>query len=556
MSDPSDSAVDFGLVFRSTPAPYLILDPAFKIIAVNEAYLEATMTERDEIVGRHIFEVFPDNPDESGPTGVSNLRASLEAVRHELQPDSMAVQKYDIPRPDGSFEVRYWSPRNTPVIDNHGELYAIIHRVEDVTDLMRLEAHEGALKSHVTELEAELYERGQEIQRKKKRIEKAYEQLAKKDEQLRHENRLKDEFLAMLSHELRNPMAAIAMATQVLQSDAEAAARDDALEIVTRQVEHMRRMSDDLLDVSRLMNHQVQMRDEHVPLADIIDDALDAVRDRVKRENQHIELSMPDESVVLRGDSTRLVQVFTNLLDNASKYSPEGSRIWVDVAVEQDEAVVEVRDEGVGIAPDLLPHIFDLFEQADATLDRTQGGLGLGLTIVDRLVDLHGGTVEAYSEGPDRGSRFVVRLPARRSPADLADDDVADGSASPPQRVLLVDDNRDFANSLSLLVEQDGHQVELAYDGETAVASAASFEPDVVLLDIGLPVMDGYEVAGRLRELPQTRDAVIIALSGYGRHEDLQNSRRAGIDHHLVKPVDIAELRRLIGQRRPGRAPR
>lgn len=403
--------LDFQLLFETTPTPFLVLDPSFVIVAVNEAYLGATLKRRDEIVGRDIFEVFPDNPADPEATGVRNLSASLEAVRRDLEADTMAVQKYDIRRPDGSFEVRYWSPKNVPVLDDSGDLYAIIHRVEDVTELVERRRQKGALESQVTELEAELLERAREIQSRRKELERAHEKLAASEEELRRENELKDEFLAMLSHELRNPLAALQASVDLLDMDPSKDRVEQVQSIIRRQLRQMTEMLRDLLDMSRLIKGRFRLEREDVRLDEVIDEAVVTTQAKFDARDQEVVVSGSDEPICVRGDRTRLVQVFSNLLDNASKYGAPGGRVELNVRPEGDDVIIEVVDDGVGISEELLPLVFERFRQAPVALDRSDGGLGLGLTLVKEFVELHGGSVEAHSDGPGTGSTFTVRLP-------------------------------------------------------------------------------------------------------------------------------------------------
>ncbi len=537
---------NFRVLFEATPSPFLVLDLELVIIAVNNAYLEATMTDRDEICGRHIFEVFPDNPDDPRATGERNLGTSLEKVRRDEVADTVGVQKYDIRRPDGSFEVRYWSPKNVPVFDDDGELYAIIHRVEDVTEMVTIKEQGDELESQVTALEAELYERSRELKDNKMRLQEAYQKLVATKEQILRENQRKDEFLAMLSHELRNPMAAISVAANLLAERPGRAETAEAVATIERQVRQMQAMADDLLDVSRIVEQRIELDEESVSIIEVLGDAIDAVAGKLEDRGQEIECSIDDESVRVHGDPARLVQVFTNLLDNASKYGEEEGEIRVEVTCANEQVVVRVIDNGIGIASEMLPHVFDRFVQADTSLERSEGGLGLGLTLVRQLVRMHGGRVEVESEGPGTGSVFIVSLPA--SSEDEPSPRRSDGPTgeSESRRVMLVEDNVDLVRTLRTLLELDDHEVAVAGDGEEAVTTAAQFDPDIAFVDIGLPRCDGYTVAERLREHETTCDTKLVAMTGYGRDDDRRRSDQAGFDKHLVKPVDPSELRELV----------
>jgi PAS domain S-box-containing protein len=375
------------------------------------------------------------------------------------------------------------------------------------------------------------------------------EELRRRAEALAEADRQKDEFLAMLSHELRNPLAPIRTAAQILRlRGMNDPTLQRASEIVERQVRHMARLVDDLLDVSRITHGVVELRLELVDLTAISRQAVENSRALIEERGHELSLSLPATSLWVEADPTRLDQVVENLLNNAAKYTEPGGHIWVTARYEGEEIVLRVRDTGIGIAPELLPRVFDLFTQADRSLDRSQGGLGIGLTLVRRLVELHGGQVEAHSPGPGQGSEFVMRLPALpvASPGNSTQAGAAQEPTGRPKRVLVVDDNRDAATTLGDLLEMMGHTVQVVYDGPTAVQAARSFLPDVVLLDIGLPGMNGYEVARRLRDEVGPSRMVLVAVTGYGQEEDRQRARAGGFDYHLLKPIDIPALQEVL----------
>lgn len=371
------------------------------------------------------------------------------------------------------------------------------------------------------------------------------------EEALREADRRKDEFLAMLAHELRNPLAPIRNSVQLLKE--QDAASSPMLEwcrnVIDRQSSHMARLLDDLLDVARTMQGKVSLKTEHFNLAEIIDSAMETCSPLIKARGLKPVILHSATPQWLKGDRFRLAQVLSNLLNNAAKYTDEGGQITLSVGQEESMAIIKVRDTGIGIAPDMLPHIFDLFIQADGSLSHSQGGLGIGLTLVRRLVEMHGGTVEAYSAGIGQGSEFTVRLPLLLNEHNEAVKSESLGGtmpSCPKLRILVVDDYLDALDSLSMLLQAEGHEVDTANSGTKAIERAQAFRPQVVLLDIGLPDMDGYEVARRLREIPETQLAVLIALTGYGQPEDRARSKRAGFDHHLLKPVDPDILSTLL----------
>jgi signal transduction histidine kinase/ActR/RegA family two-component response regulator len=370
--------------------------------------------------------------------------------------------------------------------------------------------------------------------------------------EVKEADRRKDEFLAMLAHELRNPLAPVRNGLQILKMGADPASVERAREMMERQVAHLVRMVDDLMDVSRIMRGKVELRREPVDLATVVGRAVETAQPAVDAAGHQLTVVLPDEPLRVNGDLVRLTQVLSNLLVNASKYSDRAGRITVTAGRSGEEAVLGVKDTGVGIAPADLSRIFELFAQVDRSVSRSQGGLGIGLTLVRRLVEMHGGTVAAHSEGPGRGSEFVVRLPVLTT-TRTAGGVRADGpsAAVPRRRVLVVDDNVDAAESLAMLLRLADHEVRTAHDGPAGLAAAAEFRPDLIVLDIGLPGMTGYDVARRLREMPEFRSTTLAAMTGWGQEEDRRRSREAGFDHHLVKPVDPAVLEELLTSLRP-----
>ena len=371
-------------------------------------------------------------------------------------------------------------------------------------------------------------------------------------------DRRKDEFLATLAHELRNPLAGISNAMYILERlPDQDPQRSRFRAIVRRQTEHLTRMVDDLLDLSRVVHQKIELRLAQVDLRNVIRQAVDATQAFFETRGHELHVELPPAALLVEGDPTRLEQVFTNLLNNAAKYTPSGGRVFLDARLEEATVTARVRDNGHGIAAELLPQIFDLFTQAERPLDRPEGGLGIGLTLVKRLVELHHGNIEVRSAGPGQGSEFIVRLPVLRpeSPAQdpmssvAAPDSTAPrpGTSDPRLRVLVVEDNSDAAETLAEIIGFWNLEVEVASSGRHALEAARRHPPDVVLLDIGLPGMDGYEVARRLRAEPGLAGMLLIALTGYGQEEDRRRSAQAGFDFHLVKPVDPEELRcRLI----------
>jgi signal transduction histidine kinase len=367
------------------------------------------------------------------------------------------------------------------------------------------------------------------------------------EEELRRADRCKSEFLAMLAHELRNPLAPLRNGLYIMRvaGDNRAAAAE-ARAMMERQVGQMTRLIDDLVDLSRITNGKIALRKERIDLAAAVQDAVETSRPLVEAAGHYLTVTLPPVPVLVYGDRTRLAQVFSNLLNNSAKYTEQGGRIWLTVERQGRDVVVQVKDTGVGIAPDLLPRVFDMFTQAEQSLDRSQGGLGIGLSLVRRLVEMHGGTVEASSDGPGKGSEFAVRLPAVLSANEIPQrGSGADAHGLPNFRILIVDDCRDSAQGLAMLLKLTGHTPRTAHDGLEGVEAAKEFRPHVVLLDVGLPKLNGYEVCRSLRAHPWSQGMTIVALTGWGE-EDRRPSGEAGFDYHLVKPLNVAELEKLL----------
>ena len=363
-------------------------------------------------------------------------------------------------------------------------------------------------------------------------------------------DRQKDAFLATLAHELRNPLAPIRNAVYLMQHhsllDPEV---HWGVDVIDRQLRQMTRLMDDLLDLSRITRDTLELRPERLDLAAVVQVAVETSRPLIEASGQGFVVTLPPEPIALDADPIRLAQVLVNLLNNAAKYTEPSGHIGLTAERYGREAVVTVRDTGIGIPAELLPHIFEMFTQGEPSRARVQSGLGIGLTLAQRIVALHGGTITAHSDGPGQGSVFTVRLPIAREPA-AARPGAGEAPARPPpavaRRILVVDDERLSAAGLGKLLQRKGHAIRTAHDGLDAVAVAEAFRPDVVLLDIGLPTLDGYEVAYRIRQQPWGQGMVLIALTGWGQESDRQHSQAAGFDHHLVKPVDPAELVRLL----------
>jgi signal transduction histidine kinase/CheY-like chemotaxis protein len=414
----------------------------------------------------------------------------------------------EIVRADGT--ILYAQNEVEPLYDTHGEIYGCISVCVDVTDRKLAELS------------------------------------------LRKADRRKDEFLATLSHELRNPLAPIRTAIEVMRlANDQPALVEKARVTMERQLLHLVRLTDDLLDVSRITQNKVELRREPLDLRSVLHSAIEATQPMLDAQEHTLSLDLSPLPMWTDGDFTRLAQAFSNLLNNAAKYTEPGGQVHVGIRSSDGMATITVEDTGVGIAADMLPRIFDMFTQLQEYRDRTFGGLGIGLTLAKRLIELHGGTIEAFSEGVGLGSRFIVRLPLMA----MAERELTAVEHDVPGcrgcRVLVADDNPDAVEMMSVMLEVKGHIVRVAGDGAGAVTVAAEFEPNIAFLDIGMPRMDGYEAAHRIRELLGSR-VVLVALTGWGQDEDKRRSREAGFDHHLTKPPEPETLDRLIAASVPG----
>jgi PAS domain S-box-containing protein len=383
------------------------------------------------------------------------------------------------------------------------------------------------------------------------------EDLKRHVEELTASERRKDQFLATLSHELRNPIAPIRNAVQILKAiDFTEPKFVWCREVIEQQITHMARLMEDLLDVNRIMQNKLEVRKQIVSLADVIRQAVATSSPEIEAAGHRLTVMLPPERMLLEADATRLTQAFVNLLNNAAKYMDKEGQIWLGVKVAASEnagsgkeAVVRIKDNGIGISAELLPRIFNPFTQAAGADARSKGGLGIGLTLARHLIELHGGSIEAQSEGPGKGSEFIVHVPLVDASENIAAPKTAPGapSGNPPfKRVLVVDDAYAQAKSLAMLLQVMGFQVATAHDAASALATAREFHPEVALIDIGLPGINGYQLALRLRELPELKNMVLVAQTGWGREEDREQSRRAGFNHHLTKPLDHEMLEKIL----------
>ncbi len=479
------------------------VDTQLRYLFVNKAYAERFGLDRDAVIGKRIPEVVGEQAFATFEPYVERAFAG-EAVEFEIDIPYRQIGMHHM-------HVSYMPERNA-----HDEVCGLVAVITDITSRKRAE------------------------------------------EQLKQADRRKDEFLAMLSHELRSPLAPIRTAVEIMgRSGPFEPNVEKARAIIQRQVEHLTRLVDDLLDVSRITHSKITVRIATVELAPVVMHALDTARPLIDARTQTLLVNLPPGPLYVKADSVRLAQIFANVLANAAKYTQEGGRIELSVEGDQDTVKIRVRDNGIGISAELLPQVFDLFTQAERSADRAQGGLGIGLTLARRLLELQGGTIRAFSAGLGTGSEFVIELPAGVAAECIASEQTAGKSAVSRRRrkILVVDDNVDSAESLTFLLKSNGDELRIAHDGPSALTAARSFLPDIILLDIGLPSLSGYEVAGQLRTYPETQHAVLIALTGYGQPEDRRKAMEAGFDHHLVKPVDLEKLEKLIDSVEPQAVP-
>jgi PAS domain S-box-containing protein len=497
-------------IFEQAPMPMVILrGPAHVIELANVQARRVSGREHTEVVGRPLLEVMPELRGQITERLLDEvLRTGVAHAGKELQVD------FD-PEGRGTPERHHFSFAFAPLRGVHGEVEGVLAVAFDVS--------------------AQVQAR-QEVDGLRREAEAA--------------NRSKDQFLAMLGHELRNPLAPMVAALQLLRMRGQST-REQA--IMERQLDQLIHLVDDLLDVSRVAQDKIELRREPVELAAVVARGVEMAAPLLEQRAQRLTIAVPATGLVIHGDPPRLAQVVSNLLTNAAKYSQPRSSITVSAARVGERAVLRVRDSGFGIAAEMLPRIFDRFVQQDQPTDRACGGLGLGLTIVRSLVELHGGTVTAASPGLGQGSEFTVDLPLApaelraATPAQAPAENAEHESAAKGKRILVVDDNDDAAAAMAALLGDLGYQVEVAHDGQTALASAERFHPDVALLDIGLPVMDGYEVARRLRSSAGAVEGVrLVAVTGFGQDTDRQRTREAGFNDHLVKPVSLEALAKVV----------
>ena len=525
-----------------------MLDPAGHVTTWNRGAARLKGYQPDEIIGQHFSRFYP------------------EEARARRWPE----QELELATRDGRFEDEGWRLRKdgsrfwanvviTAIRDAEGRLQGFAKVTRDLTE--RRAAEESLRRAH-TDLEQRVEERTRELaeanaalrdeNERRRRLQEERERLAQQLRQrvieLDTADRHKNEFLAMLGHELRNPLAPIRTALEILKLRASGGQeRERAQAVIDRQVQQLVRLVDDLLDVSRIMQGKIDLRREHVDLRSVVERAVETAQPTIDANGHKLVVSLPQQPVQLEVDFVRLAQALSNLLVNAAKYTERAGQIHLMATLGDHHVRIAVRDTGVGIAPELLPRIFDFFVQGSQSLERSQGGLGIGLTLVKRLVEMHGGRVTAYSAGVGQGSEFTVDLPLpEQTNHSRAEENKRVAHAGKRRRVLVVDDNVDAAESTAALLSIWGHEVRTVHDGSRVVEIVGEYRPEVVLLDIGLPGKNGYDVARELRELPDSPVRLLAAMTGYGQAEDRRRSEEAGFDVHLTKPLDLERLRGLL----------
>ena len=526
-----------------SPQPMVAVEGTTHIVRhVNEAFACLAGKKRTDLIGRLFAEAVPEGEN-------NGCLALLDRVYRSGKPETLVEQQH------GQTPTVYWSYAVWAILGLDGHPAGLIIQVTDVTETaifrrQATEINEALILSSVQQ--HELTEAAEASEVKYRRL---FETSQGQAAALAVIDRRKDEFLAMLGHELRNPLAPIFNASLLLRlqcdrdslQGVESPILNQSVDIIERQVGQLAHLIDDLLEVSRITTGRIQLQQERVAVAGVVENAIATVRSLIDERRHELTLSLPTQAIWLYVDPARLEQVVVNLLTNAAKYSNKGGHIWLTVQQEGNEAVLRVRDTGVGIDPEILPHIFDLFTQAERTLDRSQGGLGIGLALVQRLLEMQGGTV-AVSSIVGQGSEFLVRLPIVPTPEQqpIAPPIEKAQSTRPSLRVLVVDDNVDSAMTLEMLLRASGHETRVVHDGLAVLEAAIDYRPHAVLLDIGLPGLNGFEVAKQLRLQPALQNVVLVAMTGYGQESDRQLSLEAGFDHHLVKPANFGQVLQIL----------
>ena len=523
------------------PEAYLLVDHELRVLSANRAATRALGLRASEILGRTLWDVAPRHWD------APSTRNEIERIVHGEAEDHLRVGGPPVVDVGGAADQATASDIDAYHTAEGGA--AIFWH--DVTDRVSLENFQRDFAAHLTAWNGELQSNVGVQARAESELRRLAAELSEADHR-------KDVFLATLAHELRNPLAPLSNGLHLMKLQRGGDATSEPIRaMMERQVSQLVRLVDDLLDVSRITQGKLELRKEPIDLMTVIEAAVETSRPSIERAEHELVIIAPDSRVVVDGDAARLAQVVSNLLHNAAKYTPRGGRIEIAVRRDDDMAVVSIRDNGIGIPPEMIGRVFEMFMQVDQTLERSTAGLGIGLSLAKGLLEMHGGTLDANSDGNGLGSEFVMRLPVaitvRATPTGGS---VEDDSATPTarRRILVVDDNVDSANTMAQLLEVLGNDVRTAHDGEAAIAVAAQLRPDLVIMDLGMPRLNGYEAARRIREQPWGARIVMVALTGWGHADAVEASVHAGFDHHLVKPVDIGALAQLLAGEPPPNA--
>lgn len=559
----TEPVVDFRLLFESTPALYLVLSPDFKILAVTDAYLRATLTRRPDILGRGLFEVFPDNPADPNATGSRNLRVSLERVLKDRIPDVMAVQKYDVRRPDsegGGFEEKYWSPVNSPILGQHGEIIAILHRVEDVTEFVKLK------KTATEQIEAEIILRGQQLQKSNEELRKSEGNLQKANEKLKELDHIRTQFFTNISHELRTPLTLIIAPLEAILGGEGGMPNSIHLQIMKSMHNNCIRLLQlvsSILDFSRLESRKVQVIREPIEIVGLTQSILQDFQMFVQMKGLQHELVTEISELVVNFDSYLYERILFNLFSNAIKFTPSGGKIKVMLSHEGELLRLIVQDTGIGISDEDAKHLFQPFRQLEGLFTRRFEGAGLGLTLVKEFSHLLGGSV-TFKSDVGSGSAFAVTCKAPRVQADskkptssasarflprfpamdvlsAPTPSVNPENASSASKVLIAEDNAELAAYISLLLSKIS-QTKTAEDGEVAWKLVRSWNPDLIIADVMMPKMDGFTFCKKVKSVQETSGIPVILLTALSDRKSLMRGWEAGADEFLTKPFHPVEL--------------
>lgn len=507
-----------------SPQPMVAVEGKTHVINyVNPAFAQLVGKERKDLIDRPFAEAVPEDIE-------NHCKLLLDRVFRTGHPEHLPEQEHRQPR----LRPIYWSYSMWAILDADERPVGVMIQITDATETANFRQQAVEINESLIISAARQHELTAVAESLSAKLQAAIE--------------MRDRFIAVMSHELRNPLTTLSTGLELLKlAGGDAVTAESARDMMDRQLKQMVRLVDDLLDMSRITTGKLELHKERVELASIVRDVVEASRALIDDRGHKLTVTLPPGPVLLDADSARLTQVFLNLLNNSAKYSERGGEIRLSAEIDRSEIVVSVRDTGIGIPAGKLPHIFEAFVQVDMSWERRQGGMGIGLSLVKEFVELHGGHVEARSDGSGKGSEFIVRLPVA---AGAATEPIAspEKTRRPRRRILVVDDNRDAAESLAMVLKVLGHDVRTAHDGEAGLAAAAEYRPDLVVMDLGMPNMDGYEACRRIRAESWGGDPFLVALTGWGSVDEQRRTRDAGFDRHLVKPVDADALSKIIAE--------